>query len=244
MPKVLTKLRIDEISAVDRAAGEGTRVVLMKRDVPSFYHRLFAGDVRVRKATYRGAQGHWLRNIPDLSREEAKHFLLHDAHGRALLRDTGVDIDTLADHLVEASLRPTEKREVSNMQSFTKAIADLGEHGYTQLIQKFASNNRLSNETAAQAFVRIFSEDSAQGLAIRKAWLLSKGQSIAVEPRDDRDDTDDAGASALQKLEALGAELRKRNPTLTKEQAFAKAYSDPANAKLVRTERAQHRPRA
>ena len=32
MPKVLTKLRVDEISAVDRAAGEGTRVVLYKRD--------------------------------------------------------------------------------------------------------------------------------------------------------------------------------------------------------------------
>jgi hypothetical protein len=30
--RVLTKLRIDEVSAVDRAAGEGTRIVLMKRD--------------------------------------------------------------------------------------------------------------------------------------------------------------------------------------------------------------------
>jgi hypothetical protein len=31
MPRVLTKLRIDEISAVDRGAGEGTCVVLYKR---------------------------------------------------------------------------------------------------------------------------------------------------------------------------------------------------------------------
>jgi hypothetical protein len=32
MPNVLTKLRIDEISAVDRGAGEGARITLWKRD--------------------------------------------------------------------------------------------------------------------------------------------------------------------------------------------------------------------
>src|SRR5438132_1070648 len=31
MPKLLTRLRIDEVSAVDRGAGDGVRVVLMKR---------------------------------------------------------------------------------------------------------------------------------------------------------------------------------------------------------------------
>jgi hypothetical protein len=32
MPRILTKLKVHEISAVDRGAGEGVRVVLMKRD--------------------------------------------------------------------------------------------------------------------------------------------------------------------------------------------------------------------
>jgi hypothetical protein len=31
MPRILTKLRIDEVSAVDRGAGEGVKVILMKR---------------------------------------------------------------------------------------------------------------------------------------------------------------------------------------------------------------------
>jgi hypothetical protein len=31
MPKVLTRLRIDEVSAVDRGAGEGVKILLMKR---------------------------------------------------------------------------------------------------------------------------------------------------------------------------------------------------------------------
>src|SRR3984893_14106658 len=32
MARILTKLRIDEVSAVDRGAGEGVKVVIMKRD--------------------------------------------------------------------------------------------------------------------------------------------------------------------------------------------------------------------
>ena len=32
MPKKLTKLRIDEISSVDRGANEGAQIILMKRD--------------------------------------------------------------------------------------------------------------------------------------------------------------------------------------------------------------------
>jgi hypothetical protein len=32
MPRILTKLRIDEVSAVDRGAGDGVKIVLMKRD--------------------------------------------------------------------------------------------------------------------------------------------------------------------------------------------------------------------
>jgi hypothetical protein len=34
MPRILTKLKIHEISSVDRGAGEGVKVVLMKRDAP------------------------------------------------------------------------------------------------------------------------------------------------------------------------------------------------------------------
>ena len=33
-PKILTQLRIDEISCVDRGAGDGVKIVLMKRDDP------------------------------------------------------------------------------------------------------------------------------------------------------------------------------------------------------------------
>src|SRR5690349_12228913 len=56
----------------------------------------------VRKS-YRGAPGSRLHTLPNISLAEAKHFLLHDRHGRMLLREAGTDIDTLANHLIEAS---------------------------------------------------------------------------------------------------------------------------------------------
>ena len=63
----------------------------------------------MRKATYRGGSGSRLHMIENLTPAEAKHWLLHNASGRALLRDTGGDIDALAGHVVEASKRPAER---------------------------------------------------------------------------------------------------------------------------------------
>lgn len=155
MPRVLRKLRIDEISAVDRAAGEGTRVVLYKRDDderPGFYQQLLARKRAVRKAKYRDViPGSRLHRIENLTREEAKHFLLHDRHGRALLRDVGGDIDTLADNLVEASnhvdVEDNNSDEENSVDksfdavSFAKRVVNDGvsavsEQQATELIQK------------------------------------------------------------------------------------------------------------
>jgi hypothetical protein len=123
----------------DRAgAGEGTRVVLMKRDdrkhrkifgyamtpkpEPSIYHEIFCGKRRedtMHKAMYRDGTvtGRHLHRVQNLSRPEVKHFLLHDSAGRALRRDfSDVPFDELVDHVVEASKRPTEKREERSHQ--------------------------------------------------------------------------------------------------------------------------------
>jgi hypothetical protein len=194
-------------------------------------------------ATYRGGvQGHWLRNLQGLSREEAKHFLLHDAHGRALLRDTGGDIDELGDHLVEAS----NKREAPKMMDMNKTLREVGEHGFVKMVTRYGKTVHPTL-TGAQAFTKVFTADDDEGRAIRTAWQIAKGADLPSDARDEpRDDTDDTGADgdALSKLEQLGAEVRKRNPQLTKAQAFSKAYSDPANVELVKAERRANRPRA
>ncbi len=210
MSKVLTKLRIDEVSCVDKGAGEGTRVVLWKRDGgerDGFYQRLFSK--RTVRRSRRLRANHELRDIAD-----AKHALLHSPDGRALLRETAEDIDTLAAHLLEASeaarvrnAAASNKREASTMdtaRSFTKAIAEMGEHDYTAIIQKYASNNRLPNETPAMAFTRIFTENSEQGQAIRRFRKIARDGGIASGALDEPSDTDDESeGDALAELNEL-----------------------------------------
>ena len=58
------------------------------------------------QGAYRGGSGRRLHHIENLTREEALHWLAHDAHGRSFARERGSPFDDLADHLVEASLRP------------------------------------------------------------------------------------------------------------------------------------------
>jgi hypothetical protein len=242
----------------------------------SRFHKIFGAKreyYAVRKGSkYGGHLRH--RHDGDLDRATALHWLLHNAHGASLLDRVDLPAEEVADLLVRAAaMHPTEKRKdtnMSNVQSFTKAIANLGEHKYTSIIQKFASNNKLPNETAAQSFVRIFTEDSAQGLAIRKFWQVSKGtvvqadgpereygrgrsvgvQTRALDPDEAGEDSEaivdaavDDERDALAELEDLAVAEQRRNPRLSKSQAFAKIYTDPANAALAQRERLANRPR-
>ena len=199
----------------DRAgAGEGTRVVLMKRDdrkhrkifgyamtpkpEPSIYHEIFCGKRRedtMHKAMYRDGTvtGRHLHRVQNLSRPEVKHFLLHNSAGRALRRDfSDVPFDELVDHVVEASKRPTEKREnaVTNKRNEANNMSDHlvevcksvvsgdveppSEHELVAEIKKLANANRKPGETSAAAFTRLFCAQDDDGLVLRKAVQLAK----------------------------------------------------------------------
>jgi hypothetical protein len=145
MPNVLTKLRIDEVSAVDRGAGDGCKVVLWKRDPtrksrafgyglderqsePSFYGRLFAGVGK--RTLYRDGTGGRLHELEDLTRAEAIHWLMHDRHGRAFARERGEKLGDLADLLVAASRnRSATKRCEENMNHTSAMLKKLRSMG-------------------------------------------------------------------------------------------------------------------
>ena len=82
MPQVLTRLRVDEISAVTKGAGEGTRIVLMKRDAPrrkAFGYAMGKGGNLPRR--------HWLSvaHDPELVARGSNAFSCADsAHGRGI----------------------------------------------------------------------------------------------------------------------------------------------------------------
>ena len=187
-----------------------------------------------RKAMYRNATGRQLHRISNLTREEALHWLTHDPHGRSFARERGEPLDVLADHLVAASQRPIEKRNEAPKMDMTKTLRAVGEAGFTRMIEKYAKTVHPTL-TKEQAFTKVFLADDDEGRAIRHAWQIAKQSIAADEPSDD---------DALDELETLAAEERRRNPKLSKAQAFAKVYTDPANARLASRERAANRPRA
>ena len=53
----------------------------------------------------------------------------------------------------------------------------------------------------------------------------------------------DGPMTAYEELMAKAVELRKANPALNADQAFAKVFNDPANAELAKRERMENRPR-
>jgi hypothetical protein len=215
------------------------------------YQKLFGADRKAR--TYRGRSGRKLDQIEGLTRSEALHWLAHHPKGAALMQATDTPISELADLLVEASNRATNKREEAPKMNINKTLREVGEHNFTRMIEKYAATVRQPNETKEQAFVRVFTADDEEGQALRKCWRISKQgvpvaepdeEAVADEEEADKDEKEDEDArSALEALNELAAEERRRNPKLTKAQAFAKAYQDPANARLAQRERQQNRPR-
>lgn len=188
MPRVLHKLRVDEISSCDRGAGEGTRITLYKR-----------GEAAPEK------QG-----------------------------DTNMNI--------------------------TKALRAAGEVEFTKMVTRYAKSVH-PDLSAPQAFSKVFLDDSDEGRAIRWAWATSKGvvpadsadreygspasRGYTSEALDDDEAADEGEGvvdDALEELEELAADAKRRDPRLSKAQSFAKAYAD--NPELAAKERRQNRPRA
>jgi hypothetical protein len=103
------------------------------------------------------------------------------------------------------------------------------------------ARNKFPTLHPGNAIAKVLAEEppvAAAYSAVHSAYYPAYAVAKAAVADDEADDTD-----ALEKLQALGAEVRRRNPSLTREQAFAKAYTDPENAALVKRERSQHRPR-
>ena len=75
--------------------------------------------------------------------------------------------------------------------------------------------------------------------AVIKGTLLIMPTQVGGAAALDVDDPVDA----IAQLQALADEQRRRSPELTTAKAFAKVYSDPANACLVAAERRQARAR-
>jgi len=119
------------------------------------------------------------------------------------------------------------------------------EHELTALVVECAKREH-PQLTDAQAFVKLFTDQSEAGVMLRKAFSVVKAAGAApyfdLKPQfvggEDALDVDDP-SEAIAQLKELG---RQKWPTATEAQQFANAFADPANAKLAA--KAHRRPSA
>ncbi len=130
-------------------------------------------------------------------------------------------------------------------------IEDQSAHGITEAEFTAAVTDYAKglhpNATPDAAFVAVFSDSGADGVAIRKAHALTKGvyDHVDITPmmvggpdamHEAVDNTEQC--EAYRQLQELGA---RKWPTATEAQQFANAFTDPANRVLA--EKAHRTPR-
>ncbi len=131
------------------------------------------------------------------------------------------------------------------MTSTARILKNLRSMGEAEFVKIVTDHARTVHPTLTkeQAFTKVFTAADSEGQAIRRCWLIAKGQDIASGPLDEPI-TDDDDADALDELNELAEQERRRNPGMSKAVAFTKVYTDPANAALAQRERRQNQPRA
>jgi hypothetical protein len=154
----------------------------------------------------------------EVTREDALRWLLHSKEGAALVT-----------RMAQARKRDTSKRTspmdtTEPVLKLAKAFVDsdssfMPEADLTKMIEDYALRGQRSGETPAQCFSRVVCAGTAEGLLFRKALAVCK--QVGPPPRGG----DDA-AQAYRKLEKLADRERDRDPRLSQEQAFAKAFKD------------------
>lgn len=106
----------------------------------------------------------------------------------------------------------------------------ISEHEFVAAIDAYAKAHGTT-------FVKMYTAQDSDGLAIRRATQILKGFGTAGPMREAV-----AGGTAYDALMAKADDLRKREPTVIREQSFAKVFSDPANRALAARERSENRP--
>ena len=181
---------------------------------------------------------------PGMSRQDCIAFLLTSASGRKL----ALHLATITKKEEPIMDRTEQLRSIAKdfgIHRLAKCLIDDGEpHGIsefelTKLMNDEAQKSWQQGETTEGAFARYYSDP--ENLDLRKALQIAKSvpNFMSIEPTqvggDDAFDTSvaDSSAKAMTKLQEMAEEQRKRSPTLTVAQCFARVFEDPANAQLA-----------
>jgi hypothetical protein len=189
---------------------------------------------------------------PNVDRASALHFLLNTSHGAALIARTTKKEKNMA-------YGPEEWAIIAKadpnwfVQAVEKGVQPAGDPYELTTAAAKAAYPELSAPRAFAKFVEAnpimqkFAFAPPDPFSYMKSEPLIKAAPQAtLAPRvsggADAQDVDNA-TDALEKLNALAADLRRSNPELSDAQAFSRVYTDKNNHALAEAERRQSRPR-
>jgi hypothetical protein len=262
MARLLTKLRIDEVSCVIKGANPGAKVLIRKSDEP---RRAMSFDdiMKLREdddgnaidsdaidADVDGNDAATLREKleqlvavliladPAVTRQQAAYFILHTAHGRALFQHFSKQMERPMNRTDELK---SIAKAAGGMEMICKNIIDRGSTTISEREFSAALMAHCKND------VKAFSKKIEEDVDIRRAYGIAKGypNMMSIEPVSTEVGstiTADDSKKAYEQLMALAEKQHALSPTLTIEQLFARVFADPANAKLANA--AHRRPQA
>jgi hypothetical protein len=246
MPKILRRLRIDEVSSVDRGAGVGVKILLLKRDNDHSVIDMATEALAESVVSILADEDDSLDKAAALSKtfeqfsNHLKDNFADEIQPQSITKTTK---DTPMDRLSE--LRDIAKQD-GGMIAIAKHIIAKGstaitEHEYSAALMAHCRLNKIAGETDAGAFSRIFSDPAS--FELRAAHAITKNTPapmMSIEPTAvEVTDINDA-SKAYNKLTEMAEDQRRRAPTLTPAQAFARVFEE--NPELAA--KAHRRPEA
>ena len=224
MPRILKNIRIDEVSAVTKGAGEGTRIVLMKRHDDDFdeWHREQAAIAeRMNEEHLRKHAPTWRSFNEVLAERTAKSFAADALGDEATREDEATPVDELDGDDSLPSPDGTSDGVPKKHRSITfDTIA--GER------MKFPDERSLAEWLAIQSRIRKSTSEESNSMSTtpeeKLSDLVKRAGITAVAAQIVK--ADSAFSIDEHTLTQLTIEHAKReHPQLTDAQAFAKVYS-------------------
>jgi hypothetical protein len=183
-----------------------------------------------------------------ISRAAALEWLLSHPMGREVARHKGDNMSSTEEVIEKFKRERIAKLEAMPIVEVAKIAISapdallIDETEYTALVTR-AAKAAHPGLSASQAFSKMFADPGQDSVLLRRAWAAIKSMPIQVDPYDVRQvGGEDARAvndpeKAIANLKELG---RRRWPTASEAQQFARAFTDPANAELAKA--AHQRP--
>ena len=217
MPRILKNLRIDEVSAVMKSAGVGTKVVIMKRDTSGdddfdeWYREQAAIAERQNEAHLREDAEREEREKSVISaarkrfQENWNKAFADDAADETVSADNDHHASKVADLLVESGKHPDRQAALDHLLHTAQGAA---------MLRRLSKSEDSTTMTTPQDKLRDLAK-RAGPVAIAKVIL---------------DDDNGYGISEHEMTELVTAYAKQENPQLSEAQAFVKVFTDPSEA--------------